>query len=64
MMQPFEESAEMNKLKIKNNEQMLADIEVQIERKRNEGLFFRNLGEKTFIDKEKGMKEANSKTLY
>lgn len=57
-MQAFEESAESSKLEIEKNEQMLAEFEGQIEEKRNEGMFFKNLGDKTPIDKEKGMKEA------
>lgn len=57
-MQAFEESAESSKLEIEKNEQMLAEFEGQIEENKNEGMFFKNLGENTPVDKEKGMKEA------
>lgn len=57
-MQAFEESAESSKLEIEKNEQILAEFEGLIEENKNEGMFFKNLGEKTPIDKEKGMREA------
>lgn len=42
-MQAFEESVEVNKQEIEENERQLADFEGQIEKDRNEGLFFKNL---------------------
>ncbi|KAL6998399.1 hypothetical protein U1Q18_008524 [Sarracenia purpurea var. burkii] len=42
-MQEFEESAELNKLEIEKNEKKLEEFESQVERDRNEGLFFKNL---------------------
>lgn len=46
-MQAFEEMAEENILEIEKNEQKLSDFENRIENDRNEGLFFKNLGQKT-----------------
>ncbi|PIN24884.1 hypothetical protein CDL12_02398 [Handroanthus impetiginosus] len=57
-MQAFEESMEMNKLEIEANEKKVADFEGQIEKDRNEGLFFKNLREKTPVDKAKAREEA------
>lgn len=56
-MQALEESAESNKLEIQENEKKLADFEDQIEKDRNEGLFFKNLKQKTPVDKAKAKKE-------
>ncbi|KAK1321865.1 hypothetical protein QJS10_CPA03g01840 [Acorus calamus] len=42
-MQSFEEKAELNRQEIEENEKILEDFEDQIERDRNEGLFFKNL---------------------
>ncbi|GFZ02239.1 hypothetical protein Acr_15g0008470 [Actinidia rufa] len=42
-MQEFEESAELNKIEIEESEKQLAEFEGQIEKDRNEGLFFKNL---------------------
>ncbi|KAL3654944.1 hypothetical protein CASFOL_000730 [Castilleja foliolosa] len=57
-MQAFEESMEMNKMENEENEKKVADFEGQIEKDRNEGLFFKNLGEKTPVDKAKAKEEA------
>lgn len=57
-MQAFEESAESNKLEIQENEKKLADFQGQIEKDRNEGLFFKNLKQKTPSEKEKGKAKA------
>ncbi|CAI0424355.1 unnamed protein product [Linum tenue] len=43
-MQAFEESAEMEKAEIEDKESKLADFEGQMDKDRNEGLFFENLG--------------------
>lgn len=56
-MQAFEESAESNKQEIEQKEKMLAEFEDQIEESRNEGMFFKNLGQNAPIDKDKAMKE-------
>ncbi|GMJ08421.1 hypothetical protein like AT3G09050 [Hibiscus trionum] len=58
-MQAFEESQELNRQEIEMNEDQLAEFEGQIEKERNEGLFFKNLTEKKpIIDKEKAKEEA------
>ncbi|OMO85149.1 hypothetical protein CCACVL1_10389 [Corchorus capsularis] len=58
-MQAFEESQEMNKLEIELNENQLEQFEGQIEKDRNEGLFFKNLTEKKKpIDKAKAKEET------
>ncbi|XAR50859.1 hypothetical protein NMG60_11005310 [Bertholletia excelsa] len=57
-MQAFEESAELNKLDIEKSEKQLADFEGQIEKDRNEGLFFMNLRERKPADKAKAKEEA------
>ncbi|XP_059305426.1 uncharacterized protein LOC132057010 [Lycium ferocissimum] len=57
-MQAFEESVELNKQEIEENEKKLADFEGQIEEERNEGLFFKNLGQKQQpVDKAKANEE-------
>lgn len=56
-MQAFEESAELSKAEIVENEKKLAEFEGKIQKDRNEGLFFKNLGEGKPIVKSKGMKE-------
>lgn len=56
-MQAFEESAESNKLELEKNEEKLAEFEGQIEEERNEGLFFKNLGQKKPVEKEKAKDE-------
>lgn len=57
-MQAFEESVELNKLEIEESEKKVTDFEGQIEKDRNEGLFFKNLREKTPVDKAKAREEA------
>lgn len=57
-MQAFEESAELNKLEIEENDKKLADFQGQIDKDRNEGLFFKNLRQKTPSEKEKGKAKA------
>ncbi|KDP24487.1 hypothetical protein JCGZ_25051 [Jatropha curcas] len=57
-MQAFEESAELNKQEIEKNENKIADFEGQIVKDRNEGMFFKNLGQKPPVDKAKAKVEA------
>ncbi|KAG8376995.1 hypothetical protein BUALT_Bualt09G0122200 [Buddleja alternifolia] len=57
-MQAFEDSVELNKLEIEENEKKVVDFEGQIENDRNEGLFFKNLREKTPVDKAKAKEET------
>ncbi|MCD9560258.1 hypothetical protein HAX54_018780 [Datura stramonium] len=56
-MQAFEESVELNKQEIEENEKKLVDFEGQMEEERNEGLFFKNLGQKQPADKAKVKEE-------
>ncbi|XP_027067867.1 uncharacterized protein [Coffea arabica] len=56
-MQAFEESAELNKQEIEAGDRKLADFEGQIEEDRNEGLFFKNLRQKTPPGKERAEEE-------
>ncbi|OIT24302.1 PREDICTED: uncharacterized protein LOC109216329 [Nicotiana attenuata] len=58
-MQAFEESTELNKQEIEENEKKLADFEGQMEEERNEGLFFKNLGQKQSVDKAKAKEETD-----
>lgn len=46
-MQALEEIADINREEIEKNEKVLEEFEDQIEKDRNEGLFFKNLREKT-----------------
>ncbi|XP_050206618.1 uncharacterized protein LOC126656157 [Mercurialis annua] len=58
-MQAFEESAELNRTEIEMNEDKLAEFEGQIVEDRNEGMFFKNLGQKPpIIDKAQAKVEA------
>ena len=57
-MQAFQESSEMSKLEIEENEKKLADFEGQIEKERNEGLFFKNLRERTTKEKAEAKEET------
>lgn len=61
-MQAFEESAELNKLEIEENEKKLADFEDKIVKDRNEGMFFKNLMQKAPVDKAKAKEEAEKIT--
>ncbi|CAA6655103.1 unnamed protein product [Spirodela intermedia] len=45
-MQAFEETAAENRQEIEKNEKILEEFEEKVERDRNEGLFFKNLGGK------------------
>ncbi|CAL9113513.1 unnamed protein product [Musa textilis] len=56
--QAFEEAAEVNRQEIEKNDRVLEEFEDQIERDRNEGLFFKNLKEKRPASKDK---EAEAK---
>lgn len=57
-MQAFEESVELNKLEIEENENKLEEFEGQIENDRNEWLFFKNLRQSTPADKAKAKEET------
>ncbi|XP_010543229.1 PREDICTED: uncharacterized protein LOC104816219 [Tarenaya hassleriana] len=57
-MQAFEESAEINRIEIEESENILAAFEDKIEKDRNEGLFFKSLGEKKPVDKAKAKEET------
>ncbi|KAJ6381441.1 hypothetical protein OIU77_030176 [Salix suchowensis] len=57
-MQAFEESAELNRTEIEKNDNKVADFEGQMEKDRNEGMFFKNLGQKAPADKAKAKEEA------
>ncbi|EOA31356.1 hypothetical protein CARUB_v10014529mg [Capsella rubella] len=57
-MQAFEESAGLNRLEIEENDNKLAEFEEKIEVDRNEGLFFKSLGDKKPVDKEKAKEET------
>ncbi|KAK1563891.1 hypothetical protein Q3G72_034765 [Acer saccharum] len=57
-MQEFEESAELNRMEIEKNESELIEFEGQMEEARNEGLFFKSLGQKKPVDKEKAKEET------
>lgn len=56
-MQAFQESSEMSRLEIEENEKKLADFEGQIEKERNEGLFFKNLRQRTPKEKAEAKEE-------
>ncbi|URD92762.1 hypothetical protein MUK42_33514 [Musa troglodytarum] len=56
--QAFEEAADVNRQEIEKNDRVLEEFEDQIERDRNEGLFFKNLKEKRPAPKDK---EAEAK---
>lgn len=57
-MQAFEESAELNRLEIERNESKLSEFEGQIEKDRNEGLFFKSLRQKVPVEKAKAKEET------
>lgn len=57
-MQEFEESMELNKVEIEESEKKVENFEGQYEKDRNEGLFFKSLGEKKPVDIEKAKEEA------
>lgn len=60
-MLAFEESSELNRVEIEESEKKIEEFEGQMEKNRNEGLFFKNLGEKALADKEKKTKEKVEK---
>lgn len=57
-MQAFEESAELNRREIEDNDNKVADFEGQMVNDRNEGMFFKNLGQKKPTDKAKAKVET------
>uniref|UniRef100_A0A2N9FAL2 Uncharacterized protein n=1 Tax=Fagus sylvatica TaxID=28930 RepID=A0A2N9FAL2_FAGSY len=57
-MQAFEESVELNKQEIEENENNLIEFEDQIEKDRNEGLFFKNLRQRTPTEKVNAKEET------
>lgn len=57
-IQAFEESAESNKEDIEENKRKLVEFEDQIEKDRNEGLFFKNLGQRASEDLAKAKEET------
>lgn len=57
-MQTFEETAEQSQMEIEKNENQLVEFEGQMESDRNEGMFFKNLGQKAPVDKAKSTTEA------
>ena len=56
-MQESEESAELNKIEIEESEKQLAEFEGQIDKDRNEGLFFKNLRQMKPDEKAKAKEE-------
>lgn len=58
-MQALQESSDMSRLEIEKNEQKLADFEDQIENERNEGLFFKNLRQRTTKEKADAREETD-----
>lgn len=50
-MQAFEESAESSKMEIEENQKKLDEFENRFENERNEGLFFKSLGESKPVNK-------------
>ncbi|KAK3445121.1 hypothetical protein EUGRSUZ_B02792 [Eucalyptus grandis] len=58
-MQSFEESMELNRMEIEESDNKLAEFEGQVEKDRNEGLFFKSLTqEKKPVEKAKAKEEA------
>ncbi|XP_057808080.1 uncharacterized protein LOC131022584 [Salvia miltiorrhiza] len=57
-MQAFEESMELNKVEIEESEKVVENFQGQIQKDRNEGLFFKNLGEKKPVDIAQAKEEA------
>ncbi|KAK7287190.1 hypothetical protein RIF29_00299 [Crotalaria pallida] len=55
-MLAFEESNELNRLEIQESENKLQEFEGQMEKERNEGLFFKSLGRMEITDKENAAK--------
>lgn len=57
-MQAFEESAEENRMEIEENDSKLAEFQGQMEEDRNDGLFFKSLGQKKPVGKAKATEEV------
>ncbi|XP_020576497.1 uncharacterized protein LOC110022060 [Phalaenopsis equestris] len=57
-MQAFEETAELNRQEMESNEKVLEEFQEQIVRDKNEGLFFKNLGQKTSRKEAEAMEDA------
>ncbi|XP_030440281.2 uncharacterized protein LOC115662257 [Syzygium oleosum] len=57
-MQAFEESMELNKMEIEESDNKLAEFEGQVEKDRNEGLFFKSLTQKKPVEKAKAKEEV------
>ncbi|KAL9426073.1 hypothetical protein AB3S75_032944 [Citrus x aurantiifolia] len=57
-MQAFEESAEENRMEIEENDSKLAEFQGQMEEDRNEGLFFKSLGQKKPLGKATATEEV------
>ncbi|XP_047180852.1 uncharacterized protein LOC124847410 [Vigna umbellata] len=57
-MLAFEESTELNRLEIEESEKKIVEFEDQMQKDRNEGLFFKNLGQKDLVDKAKPKEEV------
>lgn len=57
-MQAFEESAELNRVEIEETESKLSDFEDQIDKGKNEGLFFQGMGKKAPVENVEAMKET------
>ncbi|KAK4802158.1 hypothetical protein SAY86_000361 [Trapa natans] len=57
-MQAFKESEQLNRLEIEENDSKLSEFEDQIEKDRNEGLFFKSLRQKVPVEKAKAKEEA------
>ncbi|XP_027336570.1 uncharacterized protein LOC113850293 [Abrus precatorius] len=57
-MLEFEESTELNRQEIQESENKIVEFEGQIEKERNEGLFFKNLGKKAPDDKASDKEEV------
>ncbi|KAG5060315.1 hypothetical protein JHK87_001344 [Glycine soja] len=60
-MLEFEESIELNILEIEESENKIVEFECQMERDQNEGLFFKNLGQKAPVEKAKAKEEEVEK---
>ncbi|KAF9598499.1 hypothetical protein IFM89_028031, partial [Coptis chinensis] len=58
-MQAFEETAESNRQEIEEDEKILGDFEGQMDKDRNEGLFFKNLSTRAPEDKTKTKEETD-----
>lgn len=57
-MQDFEESSEINKEEMEKRDKELAEFEGEVEKGRNEGLFFQSLQQKKPVDIAKAKEEA------